>query len=46
MEVTDGWRAFPRLVHDFMELTDSGLIDSTWFDVHAAHLRGLPPPVG
>ena len=37
MEVTLGWRGIDRMLHDWAALTYGGMIDSVWFDVHAAH---------
>jgi FkbM family methyltransferase len=36
MEIKDGWRDIDQTMHDWAALTRSGLIDSVWFDVHAA----------
>jgi FkbM family methyltransferase len=36
MEVKEGWRDADRMLHDWVGLTRSGIIDSAWFDVHAA----------
>jgi hypothetical protein len=36
MEIKEGWRDIDGMMHDWAALTRSGLIDSVWFDVHAA----------
>lgn len=36
MEQKEGWRSFQELTHDWLAIVYSGLIDSVWYDVHAA----------
>jgi len=36
MEIKEGWRDIDEMMHDWAALTRSGMIESVWYDVHAA----------